>query len=233
MHEELAWRAARLRAEMADAELDGLLAFAPGWRRENVRYLTGATLREAFAFAYLPPDGPVTAFVASAQDEQATRSIGWVDDIRQVPFPDCREVALALKDAGASRVGLAHLELVPNVLLESIRQHLPRIDVVSATALMDRVRLVKSTWELGQIRRAGKVCSAAWQALVGALAPGVREYEVVAAVEAEIKRLGAQDNFMLFASGGDDVMGMTPPGPRRLQPGDMVLTESTPQRDGY
>ena len=233
MHEELAWRAARLRAEMADAELDGLLAFAPGWRRENVRYLTGATLREAFAFAYLPPDGPVTAFVASAQDEQATRSIGWVDDIRQVPFPDCREVALALKDAGASRVGLAHLELVPNVLLESIRQHLPRIDVVSATALMDRVRLVKSTWELGQIRRAGKVCSAAWQALVGALAPCVREYEVVAAVEAEIKRLGAQDNFMLFASGGDDVMGMTPPGPRRLQPGDMVRTELTPQLDGY
>ena len=55
----------------------------------------------------------------------------------------------------------------------------------------------------------------------------------VAAVEHELKRLGAEDNFMLIASGGREVMGMTPPGERRLQVGDLVRTELTPQVNGY
>jgi Xaa-Pro aminopeptidase len=38
---------------------------------------------------------------------------------------------------------------------------------------------------------------------------------------------------MLIASGGDEVMGMTPPGPRLLEEGDMVRTELTPQMNGY
>jgi Xaa-Pro aminopeptidase len=99
--------------------------------------------------------------------------------------------------------------------------------------MMNHVRLVKSEWELEQIRRAGVVCSLGWKAFVEALKPGVKEYEIVAAVEAELKKLGAQDNFMLIASGGTEVKGMTPPGNRQLQLGDMVRTELTPQLNGY
>jgi Xaa-Pro aminopeptidase len=99
--------------------------------------------------------------------------------------------------------------------------------------MMDLVRLVKSDWELTQMRRAGVVCSAGWEAFVNAVKPGVREYEIVAEVEAQIKSMGAQDNFMLMASGRDEVRGMTPPGDRQLQVGDMVRTELTPSLDGY
>lgn len=233
MDEELSWRASRLRRAMDAEGLDGLLAFAPGWRRENVRYLTGAALREAFALAYLPADGAVRAFVASRDDEQSVCSVGWVPDVETVRFPECAEVAAALREGRVGRVGVAHLELLPAAIAGSLRSALPGVTLVSATGLMDRARLVKSEWELGQIRRAGEVCSASWDALVASLRPGIREYEIVAAVEAEIKRRGAQDNFMLFASGGSEVMGMTPPGPRELAVGDMVRTELTPQLDGY
>ncbi len=231
MHEELAVRASRLREAMDQAELDGLLAFAPGWRRENVRYLTNARLREAFALAYLPGDGDAHAFVASVEDQQAVVSAGWVHEPRLLDFPDCAEVASALGSAG--RVGVAHLELMPAAIFTSLETSLPGVELVSATRLMDLVRLVKTDWELEQVRRAGVVCSAAWNALVGSLRPGIREYEIVAEVEAQIKGLGAEDNFMLFASGGDEVMGMTPPGRRKLEVGDMVRTELTPQLDGY
>jgi Xaa-Pro aminopeptidase len=83
------------------------------------------------------------------------------------------------------------------------------------------------------MRRAGVVCSAGWEAFVNAVRPGVREYEIVAEVEARIKSMGAQDNFMLMASGRDEVRGMTPPGNRQLEAGDMVRTELTPSLDGY
>jgi Xaa-Pro dipeptidase len=59
------------------------------------------------------------------------------------------------------------------------------------------------------------------------------EYELVAEVEAFLKSNGAEDNFMLIASGGTEVVGMKPPTERKLQPGDSVTTELTPQIDGY
>lgn len=231
MNEELSWRASRVRAALEDQRLDGLLAYAPGWRRENVRYLTGAAVREAFAFAYLPANGEVTAFVASPEDARAVAGAGWVGDVRLVDVLD--PAFLRGLEGKPARLGVAHLELMPSVIAAAIAEALPGTEVVSATRLMDLVRLVKSPWELDQTRRAGKVCSAAWEALVSALRPGIKEYEIVAEVEAEIKRLGGRDNFMLFASGGDEVRGMTPPGPRSLEVGDMVRTELTPQLDGY
>ena len=61
----------------------------------------------------------------------------------------------------------------------------------------------------------------------------MREFEVVAALEREIKRNGAEDNFMLIASGTTEVRAMHAPEDRRLQLGDLVRTELTPQVDGY
>jgi Xaa-Pro aminopeptidase len=98
---------------------------------------------------------------------------------------------------------------------------------------MDDARMVKSDWELARMRRSATVCAAGWRAFVAALEPGLPEYRIVAAVEAEIKRLGAEDNFMLIASGRETVMGMTPPCGRCLERGDLVRTELTPQVDGY
>ena len=234
--EDVGARLARVRDAMKRADLDGLLAFAPGWRRENVRYLTGALFRGAFAFAYLPADGPVTAFLGNPADAQAVRQAGWVDDVRTVDLPDSGEIAsmVAAAGGGGGQIGVTQLELMPRAIFEPLSAGLPGgTRLVNATRMMDLVRLAKSDWELEQMRRAGVVCSAGWAAFVKALRPGVREYEVVAEVEAQIKSMGAQDNFMLFASGGDEVRGMTPPGNRQLQVGDMVRTELTPSLDGY
>src|ERR1700761_2011216 len=94
--EDVGARLARIREAMKQADLDGVLAFAPGWRRENVRYLTGALFRGAFAFAYLPADGPVTAFLGNPADAQAVRQAGWVEDVRTVDLPDSREIAAVI-----------------------------------------------------------------------------------------------------------------------------------------
>jgi Xaa-Pro aminopeptidase len=98
---------------------------------------------------------------------------------------------------------------------------------------MSSARLVKSKEELERMRRCGRITDAAWQRLLASLAVGVSEYEVVASTEAALKQMGATDNFMLIASGGEEVRGMTPPSERQLRAGDMVRTELTPQLDGY
>jgi Xaa-Pro dipeptidase len=207
-------RAQRLRAAMAEEGLDGLLAFAPAWRRENVRYLTGEPVRAPHAFAYL----------------------GATDDVvaPRYTLDAPAELLSALReDLGrGGTLGIAHAELVPFATWAQL-ERLEGVRLVSATKLMERARLVKSEWELEQIRAAARICDRGWQAFLDALRPGVAEYEIVAEVEAALKAAGAEDNFMIIASGGGEVRGMTPPSARRLAPGDMVRTELTPQYEGY
>lgn len=227
------WRWGRVREALAGADLDGLLAYAPGWRREDLRYLADVQLRGSFAMLYLPREGEATAF-ALPVDVDEVRAAGWVDDVRPLDPFGLGSVVERIAGDRPARLGLSHAELVPLGVRDALAEGMGAgIRLESATKLMSGVRLVKSDDELARMRRCGQVTEAGWEALVQALRPGVTEYEIVAAVEERMKALGATDNFMLIASGGDEVRGMTPPSERRLQRGDMVRTELTPQCDGY
>jgi Xaa-Pro dipeptidase len=159
---------------------------------------------------------------------------GAIADVRPLALPEVAALIDRLReDVGAGRVGVAHAELVPHAIWQALRRALPQVEFESATELMDRARLVKSDWEIEQIRHAATLCDVGWRAFLDAMTPGIAEYELVAEVEATLKEAGAEDNFMLIASGRSDVRGMTPPSERRLQPGDMVRTELTPQWRAY
>jgi Xaa-Pro aminopeptidase len=104
---------------------------------------------------------------------------------------------------------------------------------VSATADVEELRRVKTAEEIGYIKQACDLADRGYQRFVEAAEPGMREYELVAEVEAFLKENGAEDNFMLIASGGTEVVGMKPPTERKFQKGDSITTELTPQVNGY
>jgi Xaa-Pro dipeptidase len=104
---------------------------------------------------------------------------------------------------------------------------------VSATYFVEELRRVKSPDEIDRIREAGELSDRGYQYFAQVAEIGMTEYELVAEVEAFLKSNGAEDNFMLIASGGTEVVGMKPPTERKLQEGDSVTTELTPQIDGY
>jgi len=223
----------RAREAMSEGELDVLLAYAPGWRRENVRFLSDAPVLGSAAFVLLPAQGDPSAYSTRRADLAVIRAQGWVDEAHLLDLPYASALADRLRQERPRRIGVAHHELLPAVLADMLRRAAPNAEIVSATALMEGVRMVKSQWELTRMRLSGEVCAAGWKKFVDVLEPGLPEYRIVAEVESELKRLGAENNFMLIASGGDEVLGMTPPGDRRLQQGDMVRTELTPQMSGY
>jgi Xaa-Pro dipeptidase len=231
--EERALRHRKLRAAMAEQDLDALLAYAPGWRRENVRYLSDAEVLGSASFALLPADGRPSAYSTRRADIAVIEGAGWIEDAQHVALSDITPLIDRLRGTKPKRVGIAHLELLPFAFSSALAAALPATEFISATGLMDTARMVKSSWELARMRRSGEVCAAGWKKFVEVLEPGLSEYHIIAHVESELKKLGAEDNFMLIASGGDEVLGMTPPSRRRLQRGDMVRTELTPRMDGY
>ncbi|QDL72090.1 M24 family metallopeptidase [Streptomyces malaysiensis] len=226
-------RHTKVRAAMAENGLDAVLAYGPGWRRENVRYFADARVTGSSSFVLFPASGEVAAFSTRRSDLPELRRGGWVDSADTLDVWDPAPLTDRLRDLRPRRIGIAHYELLPAMLANALRTALPGTEIVSATSLLDGVRMVKSDWELARMRRSAAVCAAGWDAFVDVLEPGLPEYRIVAEVEARIKELGAEDNFMLIASGKDEVRGMTAPTPRVLQAGDMVRTELTPQMDGY
>jgi Xaa-Pro aminopeptidase len=217
----LAERLRRIRTRLADRRLTAALFYANETRPEFVRYVCPAPLAAPYAFALLTRDD-MRLFVEAP----------WHDSI----LPTQAEVATAVgraMDEHGPRVGLVNGSLVEVGLLEQMQAVAPHIELVDLTSDIVELRLVKDEDELAAHRRAGELADLGYQAFMRAARPGVKQYELVAEVEAALLELGAEDNFMLIGSGGRDVRAMTPPSSRALAFGDNVITELTPRVDGY
>jgi len=227
-------RISRIEAGLEALGATALLAYGAAWRRENVRYLVNAQIAGDVSFVLLDERRSLIAFVSRTSDMQRVRAAGWADEVVRLTPGSLEELFARLRDVGGRKLAVGYLELLPDGLAARLREEMaPRTEIVNGSALMANVRLKKSAWELDRHRAAGRICDAGWQRFVEVLEPGLPEYLITAEVEASLKAAGAEDNFMLMASGGDEVRGMVPPGERRLQNHDLVRTELTPQLDGY
>jgi len=197
---------------MSERGWDLLLLYGHTWRKDYFRCLVNFNFSGSHALAALDRSGEVRVIVSDPWDAEALPGATFAPDF-----------AAALPK-GAS-VAIAGLEIMPGAFV-------PR-HAVSATWGVEELRRVKSADELTRIRQAAELSDRGYQHFAQAAEVGMTEYELVAEVEAFLKSNGAEDNFMLIASGGTEVVGMKPPTERKLQPGDSVTTELTPQIDGY
>jgi Xaa-Pro dipeptidase len=215
---------------MSQRGWDLLLFYGDGWRKDLFRCLVNVSFAGPQAVAILSRNGEVRAIVtdawdlepvAAAIDGKVALSLRLVDGLR----------ALLTAERGAV-VAINGLEQMEARFAQAVREG-SRAALVSATADVEEIRRVKTPEEIEWIRTAADLADRGYEHFVRVCEPGMTEFELVAEVESYIKSNGAEDNFMLVASGGTEVTGMKPPTARRLQPGDSVTTELTPQINGY
>jgi Xaa-Pro aminopeptidase len=159
--------------------------------------------------------------VAAALDGKTSVSLRMADGLRAVLSGERRAV-----------VAINGLEQMEERFVQAVRDA-SGSDPVSATSQVDEIRRVKTPREIEWIRQAAELADRGYEQFVKVCEPGMTEFELVAEVESFVKAHGAEDNFMLVASGGTEVTGMKPPTARRFQPGDSVTTELTPQVNGF
>ena len=115
---ERSLRLCRVRTAMTAAGLDALLAFAPAWRRENVRYFTDARIAGTASFVLLTAtesDG-VRAFSTRPADLDAMAGRGWVTDAHPLSARSASSLTQTLLQTRPARLGIAHYELLPELL---------------------------------------------------------------------------------------------------------------------
>ncbi len=217
--EEYAQRRDAAREHARAAGLDGLLVWSMGGstldRYANVFYLTNhydpgnvyPDVRPLFtgfgqAALVLPVDGPAILVVNQPD---------WRDDL--VACDEVRQArdlyvgaAAALRDAGlaSARIGLTDEERMSATAYTTLRRELPALRLERADELLARQRMVKSPAEIELLRTASAVSCEIMSAMLGAVAEGRTDGDVVGAGAEVAARLGAQAYDFAMASGPED-----------------------------
>src|SRR5262245_20624699 len=184
----------RVRALMAEQDLDALVARAP----DNVLYLTNYWCMKGYDAVVFPREGDPTLIVLEPQADEAARTT-WTSDIR--PFggyderdprpPTARAQELAqqvVRERGLDRIGL-ELSLGTQASDRMVGEpttfthaffHAFGADPADATPLLAAARAIKTEQELDRMRIANELAAAAMEHVRERLHPGMRESEAAA-----------------------------------------------------
>jgi Xaa-Pro aminopeptidase len=181
----------RVRALMADEELDALVVRAP----DDVLYLTNFWGMKGYDACVFPREGEPVLITIEASEEDAART-AWAEDVRLIrgydpedPRPPLARTLDAVVTAARDyeRVGLelslgtqASDRMVgePTTFTAAWFDAFP--GAADATALLVRARSLKTEQEVERLRLANEIAAAAMEHVQEKLHPGMREAEAAA-----------------------------------------------------
>jgi len=207
-----------------------LLFYGDGWRKENFRCLLNRNFCGAQILGSLHRSGQVDVLVTDPSDLEFIGS--YVNGKIELALPLSRGLEQLLARAQVRSIAINGMEHMPARLVRQVANACGAAPV-SATLEIEEFRRIKTPEEIAWIRQAASLADRGYEYFVEVAAPGMSEFELVAEVESFVKANGAEDNFMLVASGGTEVTGMKPPTARVFAMGDSITTELTPQINGY
>ena len=237
------------RVLMSQQDLDALVVFGnSGVNRANMANAFWLTnhLDLHHCYVVVPADEAaetalytgLTNHVPNAREVSDVRLVEWGG------YEPAVKVADRLRELGVrrGRVGLVGVNAtfsmgMPYGHHERLRREVPEVELVDVTRAFARLRAVKSEEEIDWLRRAARLTDQAMLAVAEAARPGVSEVELVAAGEAAYRAEGGMPRIMFLRSMPmDEPTGCLPaqnPSHRRLEPGDVVITELSASYWGY
>lgn len=219
-------RLARLRERLAgDGPRQLLISHLP-----NIRYLTGFS--GTAGFLVVGPDRLVLV-TDFRYESQALQEAGDVATVTIERVNTWERVARVLREGGGQATGFEPAALSAGDLrrLEGlVGGRLEPLD-----GLVEHLRAAKSPEEVEAIRRAAALATAALGAVLPGVRPGLRELDVAASLERELRVRGSEWHPFptIVASGPRSALPHARTTDRVLAPGDWLLLDFGAQVDGY
>ncbi len=233
--DEYTGRIARLRAKMAERQLDCLFVYAGLPDLGSVMYLCNFQSRAGHTLLVLPiAADPVLVTTSVLHGEPMHTGIQntWVRDI--VPglnaynvreprnIADMAVDAVRERQIRTERPGLVGHATLPGPIARRLEERLGRAPA-AATDLVRDLRKIKGPRELALMRKAGEITDRAIEAGLAAARPGMTESELAAKIAEAAYAGGAERMAVLWvAAGPRSALKNVPPKPIPMQPGDLV-----------
>ena len=226
---DVAGRAARLRASLADHGCDALLVTS----LTNVRWLTGFT--GSAARVVLLPDELVlvTDGRYGEQAELELAAAGVVGRVEVGRSLAAQQDRLSELVRAAARLGLEADHVSWSAQQDYARALAP--ELVATTGVVEALRVVKDDGEVDRLERACDIASAALAATLPLLEGEPTEAELGLALDTEMRRRGADGPSFdtIVAAGPNAGFPHHHPGPRRITDGDLLVIDFGALVDGY
>ncbi len=237
---EYARRYRLVRDAMGARGLDCLLVYGDvgiqGAWQANVHYLSNYADTHYYGYLVFPRDGDPTLFIAIYPHVPHARRIAVVADVRWGGWRVAETLAARIRDLGGERwrIGVVGVSGFWNLGIP-VEHHrvltgaLSQAELVPATDLLERIRMVKSAEEIAVLKQGAAFTDMAMEALAKAVRPGAVDYELVATLRHAYLSRGGSFAFELLGStpmaNPDMPYPWKYPLGRRVRSGDLVVTE--------
>lgn len=215
------------------AGLDAVLLTKP----QNMMYLVGDGRLCAFTIVTKRGDTYVGVPKTDLEDVKKScaseRILGFEDEVGML-----HSLMHIWKELGleTGKVGVENTFLKLSMLEMFKHPHAKpeKLEFADATSIMTDLRIVKSSEEIGLIRKAAKVADIAMEAAVEATKPGVAETEIAAEAEYAMRKNGAEEFYRTYvASGPRSSIAHGLVGHRKVRRGDLVMIDVHPTVNAY
>lgn len=243
---ERRWREVRWR--MDHAGLDALLVWGneTKWQAglANNRYLSGRVAPGCILF---PLEGDPVIWSGFPHDVTPYGALagGWIGDTR-AGQQTTRDIINTLKDRNYSSASIGVVgfgttrprvitETVPFQQFSEIQAACPQAKFIDSAWLLEQARLIKSAEEIAVLRRAGALAREMANAMYESAVVGAHEYQVYAAMlNASLSRGGEEEMNWMSSGAVPPPHGKRPPSsPRKLEKGDIIVSEYHSRYKGY
>ncbi len=250
--EEYARRYAALRAKMRAHDLD--VVIVPGGPSHwsfggGMTWLTGHWEWHAISsYVVVPLEAePTLIFSMGGTHAEAVRRQvePALADVRQsrggryaeVMVERIKELGIAKPRIGLVEIDPRHKDYMPVNQYNDLRDGLPGAEIVFTKSFIHELVVIKSAPELDCVRKAGKLCQRAMEAMVAAAKPGATESDLRGAAGAAIMQGGGDVDFLIIGATpmANPAMffGNPRPSERRLAKGDIIIMELAAGYRGY
>lgn len=156
----------------------------------------------------------------------------------EIEFPQATFSSFAeiLKETlqGGKRVGFVGIWDIPAPILERVKNALSGVELVEHDAILQELRLTKSSYEIECLKECGRIACLGYEQLMQQAVPGNTELMAAGAAEGAARMAGAEDiNFMVFGSGDRTNTIIGRPIQKIIEEGDMIMAAFAVQYEGY
>jgi Xaa-Pro dipeptidase len=176
-------RVAKLQHWMQSSSVDAVFVL----QNVDLFYFAG-TVQTGLLF--LPPRGEPLYLVQKSASRARIES-PWD---RLLPFPGFKKLSEWLAGEGVGELGRVGIEtdVLPVSYYRRLQEAFPRVEFVDASEAIRHIRMIKSAYEVGQMRHAAQMLSVAFDRLSQWIRPGVTELELSARLEGFLRSRGHQ-----------------------------------------
>lgn len=226
MTTDYAPRRHELTGSLSAHRLDALLVTSPA----NVRYLTGFTGSNAMA---LVTPGDCLLFTDPRYGIQARSETDVKVTVAGGPL--VKAVSAATRRRRLKRLGFERGHIAWQTW-EFLKERLGLgASLEPAAGLVERLRMVKSESEIARIRRSMLTACAAYGRAMQRVKPGLREIELAAEIDYQMRRGGAEGPAFetIVAAGPRSALPHARPTTGALAPNQLLLVDMGALQDGY